>query len=554
MQLRREQIERWVEVVILAAAAAWTLWFFRLQLYGITDTHYLEWDARSGTLGPWRYHGTGLFPNDLLIDFADVYYPPGVKAVYWIGTLFANPFWVSKLFPFVLGAILVWQSYALGRALGGRVLGAAAVVLILHCHFVWGRIVGINARAFGFPLMVAFMRYAVERRERPALAVLFAETLFYPSAFLICAPAYGATLLWPWKLDRRWLRYFAVVAAGLVCVALGTLRTDPRIGHPIRMSELMTLRQRAIVGTWPLPTALDTMAQTAKTAVHDDYGILRWLEKATWRQNGVPVAIFAAAMALLLLVRTAMTRRWRLLAEVPIVFPAMLIGSLVAFAVAQAVPYRLYIPDRLLLYAWPPLLLFGLLLLAYLALSTVTSRRTAAIGAALLCGALELGFYGDGFQADINIHNWARRDDATAKFAATLPKDAIIAAPFDESSNIQTWARRKVLFSSILNTPIHYPIGLELERRIEEFYRAYYARDLGPVKQMMDVDHVDYLVVDERDFGPAANKRAEYLMWTGLARSLINAGPPDKMLFAHPPAQAVVAKNGPVSVIDLHKL
>lgn len=549
MQSWRLRLERSVEPALLVAAAAWTLWFFRLQLYGITDAHYLEWDARSGTLGPWRYHGTGLFPNDLLIDFADVYYPPGVKAVYWVGTLFMNPFYVSKYVPFLLGAFLVWQTYALGRTLGGRVVGAAAVVLLLHCHFVWGRMVGVNARAFGFPLMISFMRYAIERRERPALTVLFAEAMFYPSTFLICAPAWGATLLWPWKLDRRWLRYFAVVAAALVVVGLTTLRTDPRIGHPIRMSELMTLRQRAIVGTWPLPPALDTMRQTVRTALHDDYGVVRWLEKSPARVNGLIVAIVAGALALLLLVR-----RWRLIARVPIVFPALFVGSVAAFLVAQAVPYRLYIPDRLLLYAWPPLLLFGLLLLAYLAFSTLMTPRWAGVAAAVVCCALELGFYGDGFYRDINVHNWTRRDDATVAFARSLPKEVLIAAPFDLSSNIQAFARRKVLFSSILNTPIHYPIAVELERRIEEFYRAYYARDMAPVRAMMDADHVDYLMVDARDFGPEAVKRADYLMWAPLARSLLAAGPPDKLLFAHPPDAAVVYRNGPVSVVDLHKL
>jgi hypothetical protein len=549
MRASVQRLERLVEPALLCAAAVWTLWFFRLQLYGITDAHFLEWDARSGTLGPWRYHGTGLFPNDLLIDFADVYYPAGVKAVYWIGTLFTNPFFVSKLVPFLLGAIVVWQSYALGRALGGRVLGAAAVVLLLHCLFVWGRIVGVNARAFGFPLMVSFMRYAVERRERPALAVLFAETWFYPSTFLICAPAWGMTLLWPWKLDRRWLRYFAVVGAGLAVVALTTLHTDPRIGHPIRMSELMTLRQRGIVGTWPMPPAIEVMRQTAKTALYDDYGVIRWLDKTPARVNGLFVAIVAGALALLLLVR-----RRRLLAKVPIVFPALFVGSMAAFAVAQSVPYRLYIPDRLLLYAWPPLLLFGLLLLAYLAFSTVTTPRWAAVAAAIVCCALELGFYGDGFIPNINVHNWTRRDDATVRFAATLPKDVLIAAPFDTSSNIQAFARRKVLFSSILNTPIHYPIAVELERRIEEYYLAYYARDLAPVRAMRDTDHVDYLVVDGQDFGPDAVKRAEYLMWTPLARSLITAGPRDQMIFAHPPDAAVVFRRGLVTVIDLRKL
>ena len=59
--------------------------------------------------------------------------------------------------------------------------------------------------AFGFPTMIAFLRYATERRERPALAVLLVSAFFYPSTFIICAPAYGITLLWPWKLDRRWL-------------------------------------------------------------------------------------------------------------------------------------------------------------------------------------------------------------------------------------------------------------------------------------------------------------------------------------------------------------
>ncbi|HEY1587360.1 MAG TPA: hypothetical protein VGH63_16805, partial [Polyangia bacterium] len=232
---------------------------------------------------------------------------------------------------------------------------------------------------------------------------------------------------------------------------------------------------------------------------------------------------------------------------------AMFLGSVVAFFAAQWFPYRLYIPERMLQYAWPPVLIFGFLLLAYFAFSTLTARWAGVLAALLICG-LELFFYGDGFTRDINVHNWKRRDDAIVQFTATLPKDVMIAASFDTSSSIQTFARRQVLFSSILNTPIHYPIALELERRIREYYVAYYARDLGPVRAMMATDHVEYLVVDARDFGPEAMKRADYLMWTGLARTLIAAGPPDQMIFAHPPDAAVVFKSGSVSVVDLRKL
>jgi hypothetical protein len=539
-----QRLERWLEPAVVAAAALWVLWFFHLQMVGLTDRHFLEWDARAHTLSAWRYHGTGLFANDLLVDFAAVYYPPGVKVVYWAGTIFTDPHWLSKLVPFLLGGVVVWQAYHLGRAVGGRVLGAAAVVLLLHCHFVWGRIVGLNARAFGFPLMVSFLRYTVEKRERPALAVLLAESFFYPSTFLLCAPAYGLTLLWPWKLDRRWLRFGAVLAAGIAVLGITALTVDKRIGHPIALAELMTLEQKGIVGTWPLPPALDVMLQAARTSLHDDYGPIRWLRKWPGREDGGILLLVAAVLA---------TRAWRNLGKMPLVFPALFIGSLLAFFAAQEFPYRLYIPERLLQYAWPPLLIFGFLFVAYFAFSTLSERHAGVLAALLVCG-LELGLYGDGLTPDINVHNWRGRDDATVQFVATLPKEATVAAAFDLSSSIQTFARRKVLMSSILNTPIHYPIAVELERRIREYYAAYYARDMTPVRAMMDADHVDYLVVDARDFGPDAWRRAEYLMWTRLARMLVAAGPVEQMLWAKPPAQAVVFRNGPVTVIDLHKL
>jgi hypothetical protein len=377
--------------------------------------------------------------------------------------------------------------------------------------------------------------------------VLFAETLFYPSTFLICAPAYGATLLWPWKLDRRWLRYFAVVGAGLAVLGLTAMRVDPRIGHPILLSELMTLQQRGIVGTWPLPPALETMQYTLRSALYDDYGVIRFWEKTPFRLNGTLLLCVAAPLVLLLL------RRWRTLGKVPLVFPGLLVGSLIAFTAAQLVPYRLYLPERMLQYAWPPLFIIGFLLLAYLAFFTLTEKWAAMLAALLLC-VVELGFYGNGFLRNINVHDWRRRDDATVQFIATLPKEATVAAGFDVSSSIQTFAHRKVLISGIINTPIHYPIALELERRIRDYYQAYYARTLTAVYNLRDVDHVDYLVVDGQDFGPDAMKRAEYAMWTPLARMLISSGPRDKLYFAHPPDGAVVYRRGSVTVVDLHKL
>ena len=57
-------------------------------------------------------------------------------------------------------------------------------------------------------------------------------------------------------------------------------------------------------------------------------------------------------------------------------------------------------------------------------------------------GPPELGLYGDGLTRNINIHNWTSRDTPLVQYVATLPKESLVAASFDSSSSIQTFARR----------------------------------------------------------------------------------------------------------------
>ena len=78
--------------------------------------------------------------------------------------------------------MLVWQGFQLGSRFGGVILGAAVVVLLVHCNFVWDRMVGGNPRAFAFPLVVTFLRYAADENERGTLATLVLQAALYPSA------------------------------------------------------------------------------------------------------------------------------------------------------------------------------------------------------------------------------------------------------------------------------------------------------------------------------------------------------------------------------------
>jgi hypothetical protein len=75
------------------------------------------------------------------------------------------------------------------------------------------------------------------------------------------------------------------------------------------------------------------------------------------------------------------------------------------------------------------------------------------------------------------------------------------------------------------------------------------------VRGLAALYHVDYLIVDSRDFGPEAKPRSKYLEpWTTVAANLIARGPVQQLFFADPPRDAVVFTDGPTLVIDLHKI
>lgn len=541
------------ELALVAAAVWYIACFAWLQTDGLFDPFVTEWDARANVLPALRWHGRNLFHDDLLVDFAATQNPPLWRAIFWVGTLAVDPTMLAKWLPFALLAVVVWQAWAFGKRLGGHVAGATCAVLLVHCTFIWDRMVGGNARAFGFPLVVAFIRYAAERRERAVLVVLFLMALAYPSAFLFCAPAWGLVLLAPdetrgWlTFDARWVRLVVVGGAGAAVAAWFAFVTDPRIGHAITLEELEGVGQRGYSGLWPLPEIHVPIQRALQYSLFYATGTYKAILFDKWilRTGG------ALALALTATLLTAAGRRLRAL---PAVFPALLISSLVAFAAAQLLAYRLYFPARMLEFSWPPLLLLGLVAVGIQAFAA-RGRRDAVLLTVLVLGAFTFLTNGDGLERSVGLHDWRSRETPMVKKVATLPPDVVVAAHFDQANALQYLAHRKVLFSAISNIPHHYPYALELERRIRAWYLAYYARDWDTVRRFAADEHVDYMIVDVGDFGPQAYQRAKYAEpWTTFAVRLLRMGPLQNLVLQKPPDAAIVYRSGPLLLVDLHKL
>src|SRR6201999_3260731 len=117
-----------------------------------------------------------------------------------------------------------------------------------------------------------------------------------------------------------------------------------------------------------------------------------------------------------------------------------------------------------------------------------------ALWAALVTCALLFGLGGDGLPLAENLTDFTRHDTPAIRWIATLPEDALIATHAERATYILTFARRRVLFAASLNVPFFETYAEQIDRRMETFYRAYYAPELDGVLELRRAYGVDYIV------------------------------------------------------------
>jgi hypothetical protein len=320
------------------------------------------------------------------------------------------------------------------------------------------------------------------------------------------------------------------------------------MGSPPTYAQAATLQQMQVGGAqpyYPLPPFSHALA-VAATAPFT-------VASETW--HGVPhfpllaLGMLCGCALLALRARHETPAATPTAPTDPTIFYALPAGGIAAAAMAQLFAYRFYLPDRMLQLAWIPVAVLGLpLLLA----RVFEPRARGPLIAALYTSAFLFGAGGDGLPLAENLTDFGGQRSPTMAYFVTLPKDTLIAAHPERSSMIQIFARRRTLFSSSLNMTFLYEYARELERRMDAYYRAYYAPALSGVVALRRDHRVDYLLVDARDFGPDARKRARYYApWGALAGRLLDAAPAESLALAHPPAACVTFSSGPLQVLDL---
>ena len=182
--LRYSPTAIWLSLSLLAAALHAALGL----IDGFGSPYAIQTDARQYVTWMVRYQDPSYFPNDVIADYFHAVSPPGYRALFWsLIAGGADPFIVAKLVPVALG--LAVTAYAFGLCL--RLLPsapAAFVVTVILNQNLWmtDDLISATPRAFGFPILVAFLYYLARRSLAGTVVTVALGGLFSRTANSAC--------------------------------------------------------------------------------------------------------------------------------------------------------------------------------------------------------------------------------------------------------------------------------------------------------------------------------------------------------------------------------
>jgi hypothetical protein len=338
---------------LLSALAACTA-FSLLANWRLLHHSVVSADALVHQYWMWHWKDAALFNDPLTAELRhSARYPDGYQALFWLASHVADPIFFGEVVGVALMAVSGWLVFLIVREhtawRPAAWIGAALFLAPVEIH----RFYGGFPRAFVHPVVLLTVLLALRRRHLAASLVAASGALFYPPAAVLAV----GTLIVSARLDRRRLAY-AGLALLLMLVAVLAPGAGPRV---------MTASEARAFPEFGEHGPLHFFVPSLREYLSDNRSGF------DLRTAGSIVAV--AALAVLV------ARRGRLRWEIW----AMAFASLGAFAVSQAVLFRLYLPHR---YTYPLLAFFAIAIAVSLRPTWVAlTARRPRLGAATLLAA-----------------------------------------------------------------------------------------------------------------------------------------------------------------------
>ncbi len=514
-------------------------------------------------------YNPGLFDGDLITKVMVGYLAP---LHYWIcysvTYLTESPIMMGHWVMLIQFSLTVIFTFLGVRFAAGTVPALFSVAWFMHTRNIVQRLTGGLPRGWSAPILTGFLYFALRGNHKAVLLVLLAGCLLNPPSTIIAALAYGLILIYrSFKKETRAiyskrLLQYVLLAPVYLGVVFYVVQRPEGVGEMVTLEKASSMPEFdryggrfAFLPFRPIWEEINTTGMQAFVA--------RWYNPGPLLKENIGLFVVAA----LLLVLWAGVRRKR--EVIPIELLIYLVSILSVYIASRELAFLLYVPDRhvqfplgfFFIFAFP----IGLWRLFHRGLDNHSSELRKAFGSAVALAALGIFIYlgsDDGLKGPANF-NWfsQKRGDVFTWLRNNSPKDAVIAGHPTHIDGVQLFGMRKAYATTETTHPFYLDYLAEMERRLEITWRAYYAKDLSVLVELLEPEGVDYFVYKRGDFYAESLKTASYFKpLNALVQELANRNPEDYAFNKLPPSldpehfPYMVFKDGQSVIIDIAKL
>lgn len=466
-------------------------------------------DARQHVFWMRRFIDPALFPNGLIADYYQSVGSPGYTTLYQLmAAVGIEPVFFSKILPFIL--TIITTIYCFGvclQLLPVPLAGFISTLLLNQNLWLKDDIVSGTARAFMYPLFIAFLYYLLRRSLFPFLVAIALLGLFYPSGVIISAGILFLRL-WRWdgrlKLRHDYLFSVAGIAVSLLAILPQVLESS-HFGAVITASAAQTMPEFSELGR-------------SRFFVNNPiefwfYGDRTGIFPIEWFRLPYKYFPLMLAIGLLLPILQHFRSRFPLVRHIShsIILPQIAFVSLSLFFAAHALLFKLYLPSRYTQYSVRILMAMsaGIILTVLIDAILIWASRiqpqqpgrqilaiilTTFVGFGLFSYPLLLRFKHFPISSTTSyiVGNYPK----LYKYLSLQPKDILIASLTNEANNIPTFSQRSVLTAKEYSIPYHTGYYSQIRQRTIDLINAQYSPDIVQVQKFLQKYQVGLWLLD----------------------------------------------------------
>ncbi|MFH0754188.1 MAG: glycosyltransferase family 2 protein [Candidatus Omnitrophota bacterium] len=489
--------------VILAASFGLTVY---AQLAALRSSFVINDDVCQHIWWMRQWRAPGLFPHDLLAQYAQSLQHVGLWVFYRSISFFTDPMVVVRYLPFVLFPLAAWAVYRWINAWVKESYTAFLTALAFMVTPIYMQhLSGGHAHTFGYPLLLLFLDAWTREKYRLAAGLLIVSALVFPIIFILAGGYWAYSfcrrgkqgLVWQGPASGERMLGVGLLFGGLVLLFKFFVMKLPEMGMIFSLPGISHMPELAAGGRWDIWPVLPVWR-----------AIIDFMEKGLFvYKAGYRLDVSSAWKMFLLsehmlwagLMLVAGVWWWRQRARVSFKPLGILLAvSVLFYVLAELVLLKLYAPDRYVSYSVAVVGLAGVMIPVGMTVASwpqVVVRRIMKVVAVLLVLAWMPLVKG------VGLKDYGAQRGLYA-FLSTVPVGALIAAFPDTADAVPLFARRSVLISEELSVPLYEGYWQAVTERTKDFLSAYYAPDLSGVDQLVRKYHVAYLVVERHRFSP----------------------------------------------------